>query len=194
MNADYSKTNFLQFLSWIGDKGDVKPETARTWRVAAAKLLDELTPAEEADVRTIDVNLAAHRAFNRDPGSLTSSSLNLYRQRVGLAIREFERWVQDPAGYRARVMNGKSRGKPVNGKTSKPNSSGASAKQKPTDASVPNTIPASDGLTLTIPLRAGSFVVRVTVPGDLTVKEARKIGTNILTVADDFDPDTMQHA
>ena len=113
--ADYSKKAFLKFLDYVSDKGLIKFQTVRGWRSAALKLMTDLSEAEEGDIRTIDLDLAVHRAANRDSVSVSPESLNTYRHRVALAIQEFISWRDDPATYKPRGLDGKSRTKLSNG-------------------------------------------------------------------------------
>ena len=52
---DYSRAALARFIEFVVAKGLVHPATAQGWRVATAKVLEDLSPAEEEDVRRIDV-------------------------------------------------------------------------------------------------------------------------------------------
>ncbi len=178
---DYSRAALGRFIDYVVEKGLANPSTAQGWRVATAKVLDELPPAEQVDVRRIDVD-ATFRAFlNRNPGRLSPASTGEYRRRVGRAIDEFVSWMGNPAGYgnratawaarsetRARARSAASRRAP------KGDALGAAAERE-----------VEGGISLDYPLRPG-FLARVVVPRDLSVDEARRMGVFLLTLAPDF--------
>ncbi|HET7240947.1 MAG TPA: hypothetical protein VFI77_07300 [Gemmatimonadales bacterium] len=195
---DYSRAALARFIEFVVAKGLVNPSTAQGWRVATGKVLEELTAEELADVRRIDAE-ATFRAFlHRHPGRLSPASVGEYRRRVGRAIEEFVRWVDDPGAYGSpgsagartadapRSRRGRGRGRTqvavgqaepgVNGQRD-----GGQALQ-PTSQVRPR-----DGLALEYPLRPG-FLAQVVVPPDLTVDEARRMGAFLLTLSPDYKP------
>jgi hypothetical protein len=186
MKADYSKDAFLKFLDYLSDKDLIKFETVRGWRSAASKLMEDLSEAEEADVRNIDLDLAVHRTANRDSGSVSPQSLKTYQQRVAIALKEFVKWRDDPSGYKPRGLNGQSRNKtngervtrPDRAKTTSPVASGKPEKE----------VTPSGGLTLSYPLRS-DFLAQVVIPRDLTSVEAKRLGAFLLTIANDYQPE-----
>ncbi len=191
MTTDYSKEAFLKFLDYVSEKGLIKFQTVRGWRSATIKLMADLSEAEEGDVRTVDLDLAVHRTANRDSVSVSPESLNTYRNRVALAVQEFISWRNDPATYKPRGLNGKSRAKSSNG--AKPSnerglsqervSKGVSKTSEKREAE----ITAPSGLTLSFPLRS-DFLAQVVIPRDLTAIEARRLGAFLLTIAVDYQP------
>jgi hypothetical protein len=190
--ADYSKEAFLKFLDYVSDKGLIKFQTARGWRSAALKLMADLSEAEEGDIRTVDLDLAVHRAANRDSVSVSPESLNTYRNRVALAIQEFTSWRDDPATYKPRGLNGKSRTKSANGAKSSnermtPQERVSKGTSKASEKREAETL-VSGGLTLSFPLRS-DFLAQVVIPRDLTAVEAKRLGAFLLTIAVDYQPE-----
>ena len=96
---DYSRAALARFIEFVVVKGLVHPATAQGWRVATSKVLEELSEEEMADVRRIDVDRTFKDFLNRYPGRLSPASVGEYRRRVGRAIEEFTRWMEDPGGY-----------------------------------------------------------------------------------------------
>lgn len=186
MTADYSKEAFLKFLNYVSDKGLIKFQTVRGWRSAALKLMADLSEAEEGDIRTLDLDLAVHKTANRDSVSVSPESLKTYRNRVALAIQEFITWREDPATYKPRRLNGKSRAKSSNERviSQEHASKGGS---KTSEKREVETMPSS-GLTLSFPLRS-DFLAQVVIPRDLTAIEARRLGAFLLTIAVDYQPE-----
>jgi len=174
---DYSRAALGRFIDFVVEKGLVNSSTAQGWRVATGKVLTDLSAEEEADVRCIEVD-AVFRAFlNRNPGRLSPVSVGEYRRRVGRAIEEFVKWVEDPGGYSVRSAAWQSR------LDSRPRLRPA---PPPRERERPMEGP-SAGIALSYPLRPG-FLAQVTVPRDLTVDEARRMGAFLLTLAPDYKP------
>ncbi|MEP7293571.1 MAG: hypothetical protein ABI835_17425 [Chloroflexota bacterium] len=195
MDTDYSKSAFLKFLDFASEKGLVKFETVRTWRVSASKLLTDLSEAEEGDVRLIDVDISARKVANRNPNDLSPSSLNTYKNRVGLAIKEFVAWRDDPTGYKPRGITTKERpkfAKSANGRSDTGNQSQtrrqeAEFQEKNTEISTREVPVTSGGLPLSFPLRP-DFLAQIVIPRDLTVEEAKRLGAFLLTIGVDYKP------
>ncbi|HKU59619.1 MAG TPA: hypothetical protein VJQ44_00285 [Gemmatimonadales bacterium] len=194
---DYSRAALARFIEFVVAKGLVNPSTAQGWRVATSKVLEELTPEELADVRRIDVE-ATFRAFlHRHPGRLSPASVGEYRRRVGRAIEEFVRWVDDPGSYGAPGSG--SRGAETAGSRRRRPRAGvgvaipgaepaANGRRAEGQGGQPVSLPRPrDGLALEYPLRPG-FLAQVIVPPDLTVDEARRMGAFLLTLSPDYKP------
>ncbi len=177
---DYSRAALARFIEFVVEKSLVHPATAQGWRVATSKVLEELPPANMADVRRIDVDATFRTFLNRNPGRLSPASVGEYRRRVGRAIEEFVRWVENPGTYSfrsaPRAGKGESRGH------SQPAAPERASRARPaaTAALVPD-------LALNYPLRP-DLLAQVVVPRDLTVEEAHRMGAFLITLAVDFRP------
>ena len=145
--------------------------------MATAKVLEELSPAEEQDVRTIDVESTFKSFLNRYPGRLSPASVGEYRRRVHRAIEEFVSWMADPGSYAFRPAARPAKANPREGGPPPPR---ARAAERPV-ASRPNS------MSLEYPLRS-DLLAEVTVPRDLTLEEAQRMGAFLLTLAVDFRP------
>lgn len=187
MENEFSKDALLKFIDFSIDKGLVKAQTGKAWRVATSKLLTDLAKTEEADVRVIDVDVAARKLANRDPGALSPDSLTHYRQRVAAAIQEFVSWRNDPTAYKPRGANGKPRAKQSeNGAAAQERKA---ASKRATSEPIVKEVPVnSGGLPLAYPLRP-DFLAQVVIPRDLKVEEAKRLGAFLLTLASDFSPE-----
>lgn len=181
---DYSRAALARFIEFVVAKGLVHPATAQGWRVATTKVLEGLTPAEEQDVRTIDVESTFKEFLNRYPGRLSPASVGEYRRRVHRAIEEFVHWMADPGGYAfrspARPGKPETRRRPDRGPDpdEPPRPSRA---ERPAGAARPHS------MALEYPLRA-DLLAQVVVPRDLTVEEAQRMAAFLLTLAVDFRP------
>ncbi len=174
-DPDYSREALGRFIDFVVEKGLVNSSTAQGWRVATNKVLEELSPADRADVRRIDVDGVFRGFLNRNPGRLSPVSVGEYRRRVGRAIEEFVKWVENPGGYGSRSAAWQAR------LDARPRLRTPSLRDRERPA------PLAAGIALNYPLRPG-FLAQVTVPRDLTVDEARRMGAFLLTLAPDFKP------
>ena len=180
---DYSRAALARFIEFVVAKGLVHPATAQGWRVATAKVLEELLPTEEADVRTIDVESTFKAFLNRYPGRLSPASVGEYRRRVHRAIEEFVRWMGDPGTYAFRPP-----ARPGKADLRRRLDAGAppAPPARPRSADRP-VAPPQHSMSLEYPLRS-DLLAQVVVPRDLTVDEARRMGAFLLTLAVDFRP------
>jgi hypothetical protein len=183
---DYSREALARFVDYVVEKGLVNPSTAQGWRVATTKVLEDLSEAERADVRQVDVEATFRTFLNRNPGRLAPASVGEYRRRVGRAIEEFVSWIENPAGYGSRTAAWAAK-------------VDARARPRAAVGRVQPARPASDpdddhgtnaGIAFDFPLRSG-FLARMVLPRDLTVDEARRMGAFLLTLAADFKPDQV---
>lgn len=193
MEEEYSKQGLTRFTQFVSDKGLVKYQTARGWRTAVSKLLNDLSEAEENDVRRVDLDIAVHRTANRTSDTISPSSLRTYKSRVHTAIEEFLSWKEDPEHYKPRGLNRQRRSpaktkSPPSQKTPEPSLESS----KKTDRGQPNSskeVPShSHGLSLSYPLRS-DFLAQVVIPRDMSALEAKRLGAFVLTLATDYQPE-----
>jgi hypothetical protein len=177
--SDYSRDALARFIDYVVEKGLVHSSTAQGWRVATSKVLQEVTPAEREDVRRVDVEATFREFLRRNPERLSPASVGEYRRRVGRAIEEFVRWVENPGGYgpRAAAWSAKAEARP----RSRP-----PAPERAASPPSARAAKASD-IALEYPLRP-DLLAQVVVPRDLTVEEARRMGAFLVTLAVDFRP------
>jgi hypothetical protein len=180
---DYSRAALARFIEFVVAKGLVHPATAQGWRVATAKVLEELTPAETEDVRRIDVEATFKEFLNRYPGRLSPASVGEYRRRVHRAIEEFVTWMGEPGSYvfRTPARAGKADQRRRLDAGTAP--SATAARSHP----APPALPRPNSMALEYPLRY-NLLAQVVLPRDLTVEEAQRMGAFLLTLAVDFRP------
>lgn len=178
---DYSRAALARFIEFVVAKGLVHPATAQGWRVATSKVLEELPPAEVEDVRRIEVEPTFKDFLNRYPGRLSPASVGEYRRRVGRAIEEFMRWMDDPGSYAFRTPPRAPKADPRR----RPGAAPAPARTAPNGPAPAPT--RAHGMSLEYPLRP-DLLAQVVVPRDLTVEEARRMGAFLVTLAVDFRP------
>ena len=189
---DYSRAALARFIDFVVDKNLVHPATAQGWRVATTKVLEELPEDGRADVRKLDVEGTFRMFLNRNPGRLSPASVGEYRRRVGRAIEEFVRWVEDPGSYAfrgaLRASRSEARRRLEPARTGQDAAVSPSRPQSNAAAGAPAGPPGlGEGIALQYPLRP-DLLAHVVVPRDLTVEEARRMGAFLVTLAVDFRP------
>ena len=185
---DYSRAALARFIEFVVAKGLVHPATAQGWRVATAKVLEELTPAEAADVRRIDVEADLQGI----PQPVSGSALARLGGRVSPAGGPGDRGVRalDGGSGELRVPVAAARAARADGSAAAADGAPAGALPGPAArprAERPRPAPARTDIALEYPLRP-DLLAQVVVPRDLTVEEARRMGAFLVTLAVDFKP------
>jgi hypothetical protein len=101
MNSDnpHSVEALLQFLKQAGMEGLINPAVARSRRNAIEHLLGEMSEAERADVRTLDVDELGSRFHTLEGSSIREEALALYVDRFKMALTDYQRWNEQPSGF-----------------------------------------------------------------------------------------------
>lgn len=183
----YTFAELTSFLDFLSEKGLANTNTVQGMRVAVTKVLVDLSPEEEKDIRRVDVALAVRRFVNKNPGALSPNSLAEYQRRVATAIKEFVAYKENPAGY-----TGYGGGVSSRTASSRSENSVKTPKRRQ-DSAAPNAQPNSPidapptpgGLPYNYPLRP-DFLVQVVLPRDLKADEAKRLCAFIGTLAVDF--------
>jgi hypothetical protein len=187
MNKDFSRTAFFRFLDYLSKEDLVNFQTVRGWRTSASKLMMDLSEAEDADIRMVDLDLAIRKTVNRDSIALSPQSLKTYRRRVSIAINEFIKYQSDPNGYEPQYLNGQSRAK-SDGESIIRREQAGSVKSTPSEKQDKEIVHISSGLTLSYPLRS-DFLAQIVIPRDLSTTEAKRLAGFLLTIAIDYKPE-----
>jgi hypothetical protein len=187
--ADYSFEAMLEFMEYAGDKGLIKLATTRAYRSAGAKVSEDLTEQEAADVRQIDPDVVFQRYVNRNKVQVKPKTLGEYKQRMTRMVREFVHWREDPTAYKPRGASSTSGSKPARSSKSVAKGKRGVQSTEPESAapevrSEPVTMLA---LNLPYPLRP-DFLATVQVPRDMTSAEAARLAAFVRTLATDFEP------
>lgn len=185
MSDTYSYAAMIEFLDYASDHGLMKAPTARSYRVAAGKVQDELTEQEANDVRQIDLDLVFQRFVNRNKVGVAPKTLRVYKRRIATVVEEFVAWRENPTGYRPQIGSRRSRGDEAPKGKAQPLRIPTESKSRDPEPSAPQ---GAAMLTIPFPLRA-DFVVSVQVPRDLKAREAERLAAFIKTLAADFVED-----
>jgi ABC-type phosphate transport system auxiliary subunit len=98
-DGSYSLDTLLRFLKYAGMEGLINPASARSRRNAAEHLGRELLSEEREDMRRVDVSELASRFHKLEESSVRSEAVELYVQRLELALVDFFAWMDDPADF-----------------------------------------------------------------------------------------------
>jgi len=108
-DSDYTAEALGRFLKQAGMEGLINPATARARRNALDHLSGELTAAERADIRTLDVGALVSRFHKLEGSSIRSETLEVYAERLKKGLDDYLRWLEAPSKFkpsaRDRVRN-----------------------------------------------------------------------------------------
>lgn len=186
--GNYSKAGLFRYLKEMTVQGLLNEHTAAGFRAAASKLLEDL--ADSDDVRGVDVETAAIKYHNKHTGEISTASLKTYSRRVKRLLRDFEKHVTDPLGFkpRSRALSKagteKARARFEAVRAVGQEVVGAVAEVSRTVSSI---LSPEASLVLPYPLRS-NFTAQVVVPRNINVDEARRLCAFIMTLASDFKP------
>lgn len=171
---DYSEAAFHEFLRQAAVTGITKPATARSRKLAADKLLDQLRSHERVDLRLLDVEELCSRFHKLEGSTIRTESLQLYNERLSSGLKDFISWTSDPAKFES-----------IEGE--KQESVIVAARDTPGQAQAREELalnpPRSPHDIFPIPLREDLIVYLQNVPLDMTQAEARKIAAVVRALA-----------
>lgn len=171
---DYSQTAFLKFLREGAVTGITSPATARSRKLAAENLLVQLNTQERHDLRLLDVDELCSRFHKLQGSTIRPESIEVYKERLCSALKDFIEWTQDPAGFQS-----------VEGE--KPEAVLVASRDTPGQAQAREELalnpPRSPHDIFPIPIREDLVVYLQNVPLDMTQAEARKIAAVVQALA-----------
>lgn len=168
-DGSYSLNSLLKFLKYAGMEGLINPASARSRRNAAEQLGSEMTAAERADLRLVDVDELASRFHKLEESSIRSEALDLYAQRLKMALTDFFAWMEDSAGFKS---IGGERHRAI-----RRGPAGVSAISREQEAAEQIALEATENPSsiVPIPLRDQLVVYVANLPLNLSAEEADKI-------------------
>jgi hypothetical protein len=175
-DGSYSVDRLLDFHKSAGMEGLINPAVARARRKAVERLVEEMTDAERADVRELDVEILASRFHKLEDSSIRSEALSLYAERVRMARTDFLAWAENPADFQS---TGGERQKAIPRGGLTPEREMAERITLESTENPANIVP--------IALRSDETVYLANLPLDLTPAEAEKIARVVRALASDAD-------
>lgn len=192
-SIDTSGKALVAFWKNAGDKGEVNPNTAASYRGTCATVLSAVDDWETTDVRTLDIDATFRRFVNKNSSKFKQASLQSYGRRWPVAVRSFLEYAKDPAVWKA----------PASDKPSAGLKKGRPAQEESPGPRGPDPIPAANlnrvvggganftpGTVLSglveypFPLRQGRLAY-LRLPVDLTGVEIKRLTAFLNTLAVD---------
>ena len=177
--SEYSLEQLQEFLREAPVAGLLNPAVAKSRGAALEQVVRELTPAECADVRQIDVDEVCDRLYKIEESSVRPEVIELYNKRLKATFTDYIAWVNDSKSFRS---VGGDRAK-ANKRGPRPDAERAAETRALEETSL-TTSEWAPGL-LSIPLRDELSVFVHNLPFDLSADEARKIARVIEALASD---------
>jgi hypothetical protein len=169
----------IDFLSWATEKDYLTAATGNSLRTGVNKVLEAEPDLDAIDIRHADIDDILHRFNNRARGKLKDRSVEVYESRFRTSIELYIKWLDNPKDWL-----------PAPSRTRKSTSSGGAGKRQ-----VQATAAGADGhdstavtpsgpgvITYPFPIRPG-LQGRITLPENLTSREADRISAFIKTLA-----------
>ena len=173
-DKDYSETAFYGFLRQGAVTGAIKPATARSRKLAAEQLRDQLKSNERMDLRQLDVDELCSRFHKLQGSTIRQETLQIHNQRLKSALRDFFSWTDDPVNF-------------VSRENELPEAQVVAARDTPDQARAREELvlnpPRSPFDVLPIRLREDLVVYVQNLPLDLRAPEAEKIAAVIRAFA-----------
>lgn len=176
----------IQFLDFVINKGYVKNATGNAMKTAVREVLSttEGEEWERIDVRQLDVEDVSSRFATKKSHHFSTASLNTYIGRFKKAVGMYLEHAKDPANWKPDI-------KPRTTKASAARSATNVSEQTPDQQTSVNhqtpIVNRVDMIPYPFPLRDGVRAT-LTLPVDLTPREAKRIAAFIETVAIDEVP------
>jgi len=180
MSNDRSLRGFIRFLDYLGEKGLLNSSTASTRKAAANKVFEVLSDDEKIDVLAVDLDDVMIR-FNHLKGqSYSPGSLRTYQSRLKSSLEDFEKYLENPLGFRPAIQTRERKAKQPKSQGS---NDGNGNPSKPSSPPPPKETGFTASSILPIPIRE-DLVVRIQgLPFDLTEAEANKLASVIKAMA-----------
>lgn len=173
-NKDYSESAFLAFLRQGALAGVIRPGTARSRKLAAEHLLEQLKSNERLDLRQLDVDELCGRFHKLQGSTIRPETLQIYNERLKAGLRDFFSWTDNPGGF-------------VSTEGEQPEAQQVAVRDDPGQARAREELalnpPRSPHDIFPVPIREGLVVYIQNVPLDLTPREARKIAAVVQALA-----------
>ncbi|TQV75176.1 hypothetical protein FLL45_09565 [Aliikangiella marina] len=176
-SEDYTLASLLRFLRQSTIEGLLNPAVAKSRIKAVEELQVELTDAEKADIKLINVDLLCARFHKLHDSSIRPEVLELYNKRVNAALVDYLAWLDNPKSFFS-----------IGGDTIRKDK-----RYKMSEKEVSFEEKALEEITLTtadqhkdifsIPLRDDVTVFVQNLPLDLTKAEAKKIANVVKALA-----------
>ncbi len=188
----------IAFLDHLIKRNEVPKETGVALRTGCRRVLEVEDDPGAVDIQALDVDGILQRYRNKYRGEVAERTLNNYDQRFRSTVEMYRKWLVDDPSWRPRSRSGsnKSAATPATKATNRTRAprSGhveeATLGHKEPEAQLPRSeVPRQGMITYPFPIRPG-VQGSITLPDDLTPREAKRISAFITTLA--FEEDEPQ--
>ncbi|HWL48459.1 MAG TPA: hypothetical protein VNT92_01145 [Acidimicrobiia bacterium] len=176
---DGTATGLLEFLEWAARTGEMNQSTARAWAAAVRQVLGSDADLDALDVRHLDVEAQLERFTTLNRTNYSPQSMKTYHSRFRTAVAAYTAWLDNEPW-----KPGKRAVRPTeNPPATKPKGAAHGSFEFSGSAS---GVVGRRLMNYTLPLRP-DLMVTLSLPVDLTTKDAERIATFIRSVAFDSD-------
>ena len=179
---DTSGKALVEHWKWAAQKGLMKLNTARTFQAACTQVLGVLDGWESLDVRALDVNDVCRRFVNKRNKDFKPDSLETYKRRFALAVRQFIQYANDPSTWKPSGQERSTRKEKRASRSIEPEPA-ISVAERPASG----TSAGGGGLVeYPFPLREGRFAY-LRLPSDLRISDVKRLTAYLNTLAVDSE-------
>lgn len=171
----------VDFWRWVAEKGLMNTNTAGALRAACAQVLGILDDWETLDVRALDVDDVLRRFVNKRSKDFKPETLEAYKRRFVLAVREFLKYANDPSSWKPPAQERAARrGRERAADSTEPDEPSVTTTSRPAAPSAP----VSGLVEYPFPLREGRFAY-LRLPVDLNQADVKRLTAYLNTLVVD---------
>lgn len=167
----------IAFLNWTIDKSELVDATASALRTGCQKVLSIEDDPNGLDLRSADISAIISRFRNKHRLDMKPRTLEQYEQRFRQSVEMYLKWLDDDPTWkptqRKRVSNGSG---------SKLSKDATRATSAPAESMPTIEQPQPGMIKYPFPIRPG-LQGTITLPEDLSVREAKRIAAFVSTLA-----------
>ena len=183
--SEGSVAAMFRWIQYTIDEHELVEATAQALRTASTKVLD-VVPDHSVQIEALDVQDVVRKFHIKHRGTMKEATVNTYEQRFRQTVEMYTKWLAKDDSWRPATRN----------RSTAPKKAGS---QKPDDKvqatlpaeQQPPTPPLPGMINYPFPIRPG-MQGKITLPEDLTMREAKRIAAFVSTLAFDDEPEPMR--
>ncbi len=178
----------VEHWQWASSKGLMNVTSARLLRNACFQVLSAQDGWEDLDVGALDIEETFRRFQNIKGRNLSPGSLKDYHRRFSQGVQSFLDYLRDPPNWKGPLGNVK----PPRVAGGQEGRSAGHAERNGRMAAPRRNPPEKHGelIEYPFPIRTG-LTARLTLPGDLTISEAKRLASFVASLAIDSAADPV---
>ncbi len=180
--GDGTAAGMIAWLGWTISSGELVEATASALRTGCLKVLAVESDPTSVDIKNADIDNIVLRFRNKLRGSMKDQTINTYDQRFRQTVDMYCKWLADDQSWRPATRN-RGTGTSVARKAEKRAVPAPAVPKPEVGASGASEAPTGPHLLqYPFPIRPG-VQGKITLPEDLTAKEARRIANFVASLA-----------